>query len=475
MLTKRWIATFVSVVAILSLLAACGPTPTPEVVEKVVKETVVVEKEVEVTKVVEKEVEVEVAVTPTPPPARPTIKIGGQAVMSGAHADYGRQMVMGATLAIEEINAAGGVDVGGVAHDFELIGFLDSRLNADQGVANARKLVEQGADFMVGTDSSGVSLAIGPVLAELDTLQIFAHAATEKLTEGLVYAEGNKHIFRISVPVYQDAILPALIFCDPAKYPDLKVYGSMMANYEYGKTSWSMFIEKCSQMRDDATFLEPQPIPFFTADFTPFLSALMAQGPDFVLATPWAGEAVAMLRQASAQGVFGDEEGQGGVDIWWQAMGGSVDALEGITREVQQDKFHGKLWGTARYIHNWPDTEQNNAFVANFRQRWGNRYPNYSAETTYSAIYALKAAIEKAGSIETAAVIEALEGLCIQNPGGERCFRPEDHQAIYNVPAGQVVWDDNYEIATLGTLVVFDAEDYYRTPPFPEIPSYEER
>jgi inositol-phosphate transport system substrate-binding protein len=49
MLTKRWIATFVAVVAILSLLAACGPTPTPEVVEKVVKETVVVEKEVEVT------------------------------------------------------------------------------------------------------------------------------------------------------------------------------------------------------------------------------------------------------------------------------------------------------------------------------------------------------------------------------------------------------------------------------------------
>jgi hypothetical protein len=49
MVTKRWIATFVAVVAILSLLAACGPTPMPEVVKEVVKETVVVEKEVEVT------------------------------------------------------------------------------------------------------------------------------------------------------------------------------------------------------------------------------------------------------------------------------------------------------------------------------------------------------------------------------------------------------------------------------------------
>jgi peptide/nickel transport system substrate-binding protein len=53
--------------AILSLVAACGPTPAPEVVEKVVKETVVVEKEVEVTKVVEKEV----MVTPAPMPTGP--------------------------------------------------------------------------------------------------------------------------------------------------------------------------------------------------------------------------------------------------------------------------------------------------------------------------------------------------------------------------------------------------------------------
>jgi ABC-type glycerol-3-phosphate transport system substrate-binding protein len=66
MLTKRWIATFVAVVAILSLLAACGPTPTPEVVKEVVKETVVVEKEVEVTKVIE--VEKVVEVTPEPEP-----------------------------------------------------------------------------------------------------------------------------------------------------------------------------------------------------------------------------------------------------------------------------------------------------------------------------------------------------------------------------------------------------------------------
>jgi peptide/nickel transport system substrate-binding protein len=79
---KRTLLVCVSLVTLLALLAACGATPEPQVVEKVVtqvvKETVmvagtsqVVEKEV--TKVVKEEVEVEKVVTPTPPPARDVI------------------------------------------------------------------------------------------------------------------------------------------------------------------------------------------------------------------------------------------------------------------------------------------------------------------------------------------------------------------------------------------------------------------
>ena len=68
MKSKLWM--IVTSLVVIAMLAACGPTPTPEVVKEVVKETVVVEKEVEVevTKVVEveKEVEKEVMVTPTP-------------------------------------------------------------------------------------------------------------------------------------------------------------------------------------------------------------------------------------------------------------------------------------------------------------------------------------------------------------------------------------------------------------------------
>ena len=79
----RWIFILMSVVILGLGAAACGPAPTPEVVEKVVKETVVVEKEMEVTK------EVEVVVTPTPlPPPEEVVEPVVVTFMSWAEDDF---------------------------------------------------------------------------------------------------------------------------------------------------------------------------------------------------------------------------------------------------------------------------------------------------------------------------------------------------------------------------------------------------
>ncbi|MEW6274700.1 MAG: ABC transporter substrate-binding protein [Bacillota bacterium] len=380
------------------------------------------------------------------------IKIGGQGALSGSHADYGRQMQMGATLAAEEINAAGGI----MGAKIELK-FMDEELKPPVAQKNARYLVKDwGANFLVGIDSSGSALALGPVLKELNTIQFFTHAGTEKLTEDLVYKQGIKQIFRMTVPVYQDAILPALVFKD---MPELKRFAALNADYEYGHTSWKMFKETLSKYRPDVEFVAEANAPFGTTDFSAHISKLLAANPDVIFATPWAGEAVTMLRQAQAQGVFDK------IKIWWQAMGGSVDVMEALSTDIQKDAFKGKLWGTARYLHNWPDTPENRAFVQAFLKRWA-RYPNYSAEASYSSVYALKAAIEKAGSIETDKVIKALEGMKIMTPAGERYIRPEDHQAVYTVPMGRAVWSSDYPIAIIGDLKVVPAENYYRKPPF---------
>ena len=382
----------------------------------------------------------------------PAIKIGVQGAASGPHADYGRQIEMGATMALEEINAAGGI----LGCKIE-IKFMDDENKAATGVKNARYLVtEWGAHFMVGTDSSGVAMAMGPVLAELKRIHFFTHAATHRLTEELVAGKKIKEIVRVSVPVYQDAIVAALIFKDR---PEIKRWATIGADYEYGVVAWNMFKETLKKYRPDVEFVGAAWAPFLTLDFSPHVSAVMAQKPDGIFSTPWAGEAVMLIRQALIQGVFDQ------IQAWWQAMGGSVDVLEGISSEVQRDRFKGKLWATARYIHNWPDTPENRAWVERFKKRWV-RLPNYSAETTYSSLFIIKAAVEKSRSLDTAKVIEGLKGMQIKNPGGLRVFRSEDQQFVYNVPAGRVVMDPKYPIPVLGDLKIFDAKDYYRHPPF---------
>jgi branched-chain amino acid transport system substrate-binding protein len=396
-----------------------------------------------------------IAPSAIPGPLPKVIKIGGQGVTSGAHADYGRQMIMGSTLAIDEINAAGGI----LGSKLELK-FMDSELKGAVAVKNARYMVQDwGAHLLFGVDSSGVCMAVGPVLPELDRIHIFCHAATEKLTEQLVYEKGIKNIFRISVPTYQDSIVAALVFKD---FPEIKKWAGINCDYEYGRTCWTLFKSTLKKYRPDVEFVAEAWAPFWTTDFSPHVSAVMAKKPDGIFSTPWAGEGVMLLRQALLLGVFDQ------IQAWWQAMGGSVDLLEGLAREVAKDKFKGKLWATARYIHNWPDTPENKAFVERYLKRWA-RYPNYSAETSYSAIYVFKEAIEKTKSLETAKLIKAIEGMRIKCPGGERYFRPEDHQAVYTVPAGRVIHDPGYPLPILGDLKVIPAEDYYRKPPFPPI------
>jgi branched-chain amino acid transport system substrate-binding protein len=382
----------------------------------------------------------------------PAIKVGVQGAASGPHSDYGRQIEMGATMAIEEINATGGI--AGCKVEMR---FMDDENKAATGVKNARMLVtDWGAHFTVGTDSSGVAMAMGPVLAELKRIHFFTHAATHRLTEELVAQKHIQEIVRVSVPIYQDAIIAALIFKDRK---DIKRWANIGADYEYGYVAWNLFKETLQKYRPDVEFVATAWAPFLTVDFSPHVSAVMAQKPDAIFATPWAGEAVQLLRQALGQGVFDN------VQVWWQAMGGSVDVLEGITAEVAKDRFKGKLWATARYIHNWPDTVENRAFIDRFRKRW-TRFPNYSAETTYSAFFIMKAAVEKAQSVETAKVVAAMKGMQIRNPGGVRVFRDVDQQFIYNVPAGRPMMNPKYPIPVLGDLKVFEAKEYYRHPPF---------
>jgi branched-chain amino acid transport system substrate-binding protein len=141
-------------------------------------------------------------------------------------------------------------------------------------------------------------------------------------------------------------------------------------------------------------------------------------------------------------------------------VGAAMDVLEGLGGEMPDG-----VWISGRYYFLYPDNATNNDWVARFHKRW-NHYPAYVSETAYSSIYALKAAVEKAGSKDTKAVIAALEGMELDTPGGRRVFRKEDHQAIYDVPWGRTKADPRYPFKIMGEKKVIPASACFARPPF---------
>ena len=380
------------------------------------------------------------------PAVKGPVKVGYQAIMSGALAGYGEFHKMGAVMAMEEINAAGGI--AGVKLEVE---FRDSTLKKPQAIKNARYFVDSwGADFLAGVDSSGQALALAPVMKELDRILMVTHAATEKLTEEQVYKNGIKQIFRICTPTYQDGNAAAFV----AKDLPAKTWATISPKYEYGYTCWKMFKNTLGKLKPDTKFVAESWAPFGTTDFRPHINTIMDANPEGFYSTEWAGELITFIKQAKQAGMFEK------IKHVMLPVGAAMDVLEGLGKEMPDN-----IWVSGRYFFQYPETHINQDWVARFKKRW-KHYPAYVSETGYSTMYAFKKAVEMAGSKDTAKVIDAMAGMMLASPAGYRNFRKEDHQAMYDVPWGLTQTDTKYPFKVMGKKVLVPAKECFNRPPF---------
>jgi branched-chain amino acid transport system substrate-binding protein len=395
------------------------------------------------------------------PPAKPAlgkaiIKIGGIGIFSGPNAICGRSMMEGARLAIEEINVKGGIL--GSKIEFKS---MDTELKPAVAIKNARYLIgEWGADFIIGVDSSGVLMAVGGIMPELKKILIGTHAATASYNERLVYKEGNKYCFRTASPTYQDATIFAKVLAK--KFPDVKRWASINCDYEFGYVNLSLFKRAMKELMPDVEFVAETWAPFWTMDFTPQISAVMAAKPQGIYTSQWGGEGVQLARQALIMGVFDDP----GVKIYINCTGETSDFLSGMSAEIAKDKFHGKLWVTGRYVNTQNDLPINKHFIKSYSEKYA-MYPFHCTEGAYSAIYLIKKTLEKCRTLNVDIVIKTMEGMKWDTPAGEKWIRPEDHQAVYPVPIGRPTIDPNFPLMpVVKDLHWVDVKDYYRWPPF---------
>ncbi|HEX7386368.1 MAG TPA: ABC transporter substrate-binding protein [Castellaniella sp.] len=343
-----------------------------------------------------------------PAQAQDPIRIGGIYLMSGSAATYGEFAKQGATLAIDEVNAKGGV-LGRQLH----LQLEDGQGKAATAIQLARKMVYQDkVDFMMGLDSSGVAQGLVPVLPELGKPFIITHAATPDATGKLC----NKYTFRDSVNVAQMMAGGAEI----AAKTDAIKWTTIGPDYAFGHQSWEYFSDNLKAHNPKVVLMSDQlAFPRFGAeDYTPFINSVMQSKPDGVLISLWGGDLVNFVRQANERGFF-----KQGYKVFMN-VGAATEVLTALG-----DQMPAGVWLGTRYWYASWDNPMNKHFVEAYKKAY-NHPPSYNAEGAYTAIYAFKAGIEKAGSVDSEKFINALSGLTIQAPTGNLTFRKGDHQAL---------------------------------------------
>jgi branched-chain amino acid transport system substrate-binding protein len=378
------------------------------------------------------------------PKLKGPIKIGYQAVLSGSMAGNGEFHKMGALMAAEEINQKGGI----FGNKLE-IEIRDSTLKTDEVLKNAYYFIDSwGADFLAGLDLSGQTLALAPVMDKLDRILMVTNAATERLTEEWVAKKGIKQIFRICSSVYHDAQGAAFL----AKDFTAQKWAAINSKNEYGLSSWKMFQETLKKLKPGVSLVAESWISSGQTDFRPHINTILEANPDGFYSTERGGNLINLIRQSKQAGLFEK------IRYVVFPLGASLDVLETLGQEMPDN-----IWISGRYFFLYPSNKVNNDWVLRFRKRW-HRFPSSVSENAYSSVYALKAALEKAGSKDTKALIKALEGMELETPAGLRLFRKEDHQAIYDLPWGRTKSDPKYPFKIMGETKIIPARSYSHRP-----------
>lgn len=335
------------------------------------------------------------------------ILIGYPAILSGGGALFGQPSMLGGQLAEKDINDKGGV----LGRPIQLI-VRDCKATPDEATRVARELIlKEKVEFLVG----GFTAAQGLALSEVGkTEKIIYIAPVSKSTAMTDPDKLHPYVFRAAANTNTEGRSAAVFM---AKNPWKRVY-TLGPDYEYGQMVTKAFVEWIKKIKPDVEIVGQSWPKLGEADFTPFITALMAAKPDAAFLSLWGGDFVNFTKQAKPYGFFEKVKvvagGEGGCPE--TAISLKDDLPLGITTN-SYDLFY------------YPNTPEHKAYVERLKAFTKQEYPPSWAITGYVAVQFLAEAIKKANSTDTMKVIKALEGLTIDTPIGKQTMRAKDHQA----------------------------------------------
>ena len=348
-------------------------------------------------------------------------KIGGIGPVTGAAAVYGLAVKNGAQIAVDEINADGGIN--GYQIDFQ---FQDDEHDAEKSVNAYNTLKDWGMQMLMGTVTSAPCVAVADKTMADNMFQITPSGSSVECAQ-------NPNVFRVCFSDPDQGAASATYIAENKLADKIAVIYDSSDVYSSG--IYERFASEAANHGLDIVAAEA-----FTADsnkdFSTQLQKAKDAGADLVFLPIYYTEASLILNQANTMGYAPKFFG--------------CDGMDGI---LQVDNFDTKLAEGLMLLTPFAadaDDELTQKFVTAYKEKYGETPIQFAADA-YDAIYAIKAAAEEAGiTPETSAsdtcdkIKEAMLKITVNGLTGENMTWTEDGEP-HKAPKAVKVVDGAYQ------------------------------
>jgi branched-chain amino acid transport system substrate-binding protein len=322
----------------------------------------------------------------------------------------------GMDLAIEEINAAGGVN----GKKLELI-IRDDNANPGEAVRAAEELFSrEKIDVLTGSFLSHIGLA----LTDFAKQKKIFFLASEPLTDKIVWQNGNRYTYRLRSSTYMQVAM----LVPEAVAMKKKRWAIVYPNYEYGQSAAASFKELLKAAQPDVEFVAEQAPPLGKVDSGSVVQAMADAKPDAIFNVLFGADLAKFVREGNTRGLF---KGREVVSL----LTGEPEYLDPLKEETPNG------WVVTGYPWYGIQTPEHKAFYNAYNAKYKD-YPRLGSVVGYSAIKSLAEGMKKAKSTETEKMIAAFKGLSVMTPFGPAVYRAQDNQSTMGAYVGRTKNDN---------------------------------
>jgi len=317
----------------------------------------------------------------------------------------------GMDLAVDEINAAGGV----LGKKLEIVSRDDNGVPGDAVRAAEELLTREKVALLMGTFASNVGLAVADLAKRRQVLFI----AAEPLSDKLVWDSGNKYTFRLRASTYMQT---AMLVPDAVK-AGKKRWAIVYPNYEYGQAATTAFKQQMQAQQGAGVEFVEQAVPLGKIEPGAVVQALLDARPDAIFSSLFGPDLARFVREGQLRGLFKDRP-------VFNLLGGEPEYLDPLKDEAPVG------WFVTGYPWYAIDTPEHQRFRDAYQKKF-NDYPRLGSVVGYSAVKTAAAALQRAGSTDTDKLVGAMQDLRVDTPFGAVTYRALDHQSTMGAYVGR--------------------------------------